>query len=61
MKKLTRSRSSRMLFGVCGGIAEYFNIDPTFVRLGFVICGFWGFGILGYIVLWLITPDQPQP
>jgi phage shock protein PspC (stress-responsive transcriptional regulator) len=32
MKKLTRSRSSRMLFGVCGGIAEYFNIDPTFVR-----------------------------
>lgn len=58
MKRLTRSRCSRMLFGVCGGIAEYFNADPTFIRLGFVICGFWGFGLLVYIVLWLITPEQ---
>lgn len=36
MKKLRRSRSDRMLFGVCGGVAEYFEIDPTLVRLGAV-------------------------
>ena len=39
MKTLTKSKSKRMVAGVCGGIAEYFEIDPTLVRLGFVAAG----------------------
>ena len=45
-KKLYRSKASRMLCGVCGGIGEYFNIDPTLIRLAFVLFGCTGGGIL---------------
>lgn len=59
-KKLYRSRKDRVLFGVCGGIAEYFNIDPTIVRIAWVILTLiYGVGILLYIILALIVPKEP--
>lgn len=48
-----------MLCGVCGGIAEYFNIDPTLIRLLFVLFGLSGGGILAYIIAAIIIPDSP--
>ena len=48
-----------MLCGVCGGIGEYFNIDPTLIRLLFVLFGCTGGGILAYIIAPIIKPDQP--
>lgn len=57
-KRLYRSRESRMLCGVCGGIAEYFNIDPTLIRLLFVLFGLSGSGILAYIIAAIIIPDS---
>lgn len=45
-KKLYRSKESRMVCGVCGGIAEYFNIDPTLIRLGFVLGACASFGTM---------------
>ena len=58
-KKLYRSRTSKMLCGVCGGIGEYFNIDPTLIRLAFVLFGCTGGGIVAYIIAAIIIPDQP--
>ena len=57
-KRLTRSTGNRMLGGVCGGLAEYFNIDPTLVRLAFVVLSlFGGPGVLLYIILWIVMPE----
>ena len=56
-KKLYRSSTNYMLAGVCGGIAEYFNIDPTLVRLAWVLfSALGGSGILTYIVAAIIIP-----
>ena len=60
MKKLYRSRKDRKIAGVCGGIAEYFNIDSTLVRLLAVITIFFGGGgIIAYIIGWIIIPEEP--
>ena len=60
-KKLYKSNKNKMLDGVCGGIAEYFNIDPTLVRLGWVVfCALGGSGVLDYIVAALIIPRDPE-
>ena len=60
-KKLYRSKKNRMICGVCGGIAKYFNIDPTLVRLAFVLISMGaGSGILAYIVAAIIIPDDPE-
>lgn len=59
-KKLFRSTTNRMITGVCGGIAEYFNVDPTIIRLAAVILGFTGGGIVAYIVCSLVIPEQPM-
>ncbi len=58
-KKLYRSESNKMLCGVCGGIAEYFNIDPTIIRLVWVLlsCSF-GTGVIAYIVAAIIIPSE---
>lgn len=58
-KRLYRSRTNKMLCGVCGGLAEYFNIDPTIVRLLVVLlaCGA-GSGLLAYIIAAIIIPEQ---
>lgn len=59
-KRLYKSRGSRMVSGVCGGIAEYFNIDPTIVRLLFVLlCFGGGSGILAYIIAAIVIPEPP--
>ncbi|MDR1919355.1 MAG: PspC domain-containing protein [Tannerellaceae bacterium] len=63
-KKLTRSTNNKMLAGVCGGFANYLNLDPTLVRVAAVVLGFIGFGVLGYLVLWLVIPEEgaaPNP
>ena len=61
MKKLYRSETDKVLCGVCGGIAEYFEIDPTLVRLGFVVISLaCGSGILGYLVAALIIPRRKE-
>ncbi len=51
-----------MICGVCGGVAEYFNIDPTLVRLGVVLLSLtsWGTGILAYFICAVIIPDEPK-
>ena len=60
-KRLYKSRNDKMLDGVCGGIAEYFDIDPTLVRLGWVLfCILGGSGILAYIIAAIIIPCSPQ-
>ena len=59
-KRLYRSVTDKMLAGVCGGLAEYFAIDPVIVRLIFVLAViFGGSGILAYIILWIIIPQKP--
>jgi len=60
-KKLTRSRDKRVLAGVMGGLGEFFGIDPTLLRLGYVILTvFSGFfpGIVGYVLAVLIVPEE---
>lgn len=58
-KRLYRSKKDRMICGVCGGIANYFNIDPTLVRLAFVLIAMGaGSGILPYIIAAIIIPDE---
>ena len=59
-KRLYRSRKNAMLGGVCAGLGEYFGIDPTIVRLIFVLLFlFGGHGLLIYLILWLVVPRQP--
>ena len=60
-KRLYRSRDERMLFGVCGGIAEYFGVDPTLIRLLFValvVMGAGG-GLLLYVAMVILVPEKP--
>lgn len=60
-RRIYKSSTDRMLCGVCGGVAEYFSVDPTLVRLGWVLfCALGGCGILAYIVAAIIIPDRPQ-
>ncbi|MFR7592194.1 MAG: PspC domain-containing protein [Longibaculum sp.] len=59
-KRLYRSTRDVMICGVCGGIAEYFEIDPTIVRLIAVVLIFgWGSGLLAYLVGAIIIPKNP--
>jgi phage shock protein PspC (stress-responsive transcriptional regulator) len=58
--KFYRSRKDRFIGGVAGGLAEYMNIDPILVRVVFVLILFFnGFGLLLYIILWIIVPEAP--
>lgn len=59
--KLTRSRYNRMIAGVCGGIAEYFDIDATLVRVAFVLLSLLSAafpGLIVYLILWVIIPEE---
>ena len=58
MKKLYRSKSNRMIAGVCAGVAEYLNIDPTVIRVIWALIALGGAGILAYIVCALIIPEK---
>ncbi|MDP8955791.1 MAG: PspC domain-containing protein [Actinomycetota bacterium] len=54
---MTRSQTDKRIAGVCGGIAEYFDIDSTLVRIAFVVVSFMsGIGVLAYVVLWIALP-----
>jgi phage shock protein PspC (stress-responsive transcriptional regulator) len=59
MKRLHRSRQERKLAGVCGGLGDYFDLDPVFFRLVFllsILVG--GLGVLAYLVMWIMVPEQ---
>ena len=60
-KKLYRSNKNKMICGVCGGVGEFFGLDPTLVRLGWVVfCALGGSGILAYIIAAIIIPQNPE-
>ncbi len=60
VKKLYRSTDDVMLAGVCGGLAKYFNIDVTLVRVIFVVLALAGLGgVILYLVLWVLVPPEP--
>jgi phage shock protein PspC (stress-responsive transcriptional regulator) len=59
-RRLYRSNNQRIVAGVCGGLGEYFGLDPVWFRIGFVVLAFGGgSGILIYLLLWLVI--QPSP
>lgn len=61
MKRLYRSDTDRRIGGVCGGLGEFFDKDPTLFRILFVVVSlFCGFGIVLYLIMWLIVPLQPK-
>ncbi|NEU07301.1 PspC domain-containing protein [Flavihumibacter sp. R14] len=59
-KKLQRNEQDKMLAGVCAGLAEYFDVDVTWIRIAFVVATLAGFsGVLAYIILWIAVPAKP--
>ncbi len=59
-KKLYRSRNDRMIAGVCGGLADYFNVDSSLIRLAVLfIFLFQGVGLIAYIIAWLVMSEEP--
>lgn len=60
-RRLYRSRTDHMIAGVCGGLGHYFGIDPTLVRLAFVILALAGMsGGLAYLIMWIVVPLEPE-
>ena len=60
-KRLYKSATDKKIAGVCGGIAEYFNVDATLIRLAWVLfCALGGSGLLAYIIAALVIPDRPM-
>ena len=60
-KRLYRSREDKVIAGVCGGIAEYFNTDPIWIRLAAVLLFFiQGIGLLLYVLAWVFVPENPN-
>ncbi len=57
-KRLFKSRNNRVLCGVCGGMGEYLNIDPTLIRLIWVLIACTGAGLIAYIIAAIIIPEQ---
>lgn len=61
MKRLYKSTTNKMIDGVCGGIAEYLNLDPTIVRLVWVLLAcMGGYGLVAYLIAMLIIPEKPK-
>lgn len=59
--RLMRSETDRMIAGVCGGLAEYLNLDPVLVRLAFVVLGLAsGVGLVLYVLLWIVMPTSSR-
>ena len=56
-KRLYKSNENRIIAGVCGGIAEYFDVDPTLIRLGWVVfCAMGGSGLIAYLIAAILMP-----
>ncbi|MBE3582742.1 MAG: PspC domain-containing protein [Limnochordaceae bacterium] len=59
-KRLYRSRSQRMLGGVCGGLAQYLDVDVSVIRLAWIVIAcLAGAGVLAYILAWIVIPEEP--
>lgn len=60
MRRLYRSKTQRMLGGVCGGIGEHLDVDPTVIRLVWAVLALLsvGIGIIAYIIAWIIVPEE---
>ncbi len=62
MKRLFRSTKEKVLGGVCGGIAEYLNMDPTIIRLIWIVLSIWPLhaigGIIAYLIAWVVIPEK---
>jgi phage shock protein C len=59
-RKLYRSKTNRQVAGVCGGLAEYFNLDATLIRILFIVLAvLGGSGVILYVAMWIIVPKQP--
>jgi phage shock protein C len=56
--QLVRSERDKVIAGVCGGLAEHFDIDPVIVRVAFVVAALFGPGLLAYVVLWIAVPKE---
>jgi phage shock protein C len=60
-KRLYRSRNEKMVAGVCGGLADYLDIDPTIIRIIWVVVTLMGgAGLLAYLVMWIVVPLEPE-
>jgi phage shock protein PspC (stress-responsive transcriptional regulator) len=57
--RLTRSETDKKIAGVAGGMAAYFGVDPTLVRVLWVIAGLMGWGLLAYLIFWIALPKGP--
>ena len=61
MKRLYRSQTNKVVAGVCGGLAEYFNIDPVIPRIIFLLTVLpGGISILAYFIFWIVMPSEPK-
>jgi phage shock protein C len=59
-RKLYRSRTNRTIAGVCGGLAQYFSLDPTLIRVLFVVLAvLGGSGVILYVAMWIVVPNEP--
>jgi phage shock protein C len=59
-RKLYRSKTNRKLAGICGGLAEYFGVDATLIRVLFVLLAvLGGSGLVLYLAMWIIVPNEP--
>lgn len=59
-RKLRRSRRDKKIAGVCAGFADYLELDATLVRMIWLMLAFVGWGLIGYLVAWIIMPEEPQ-
>jgi phage shock protein C len=60
-RKLYKSRRSKMIGGVAGGLGDYFDIDPVIIRVLFIMTAFaWGVSVIAYILLWIVLPENPD-
>jgi phage shock protein PspC (stress-responsive transcriptional regulator) len=60
-KKLYRSRKNRVIAGICGGLAEYFDVDPIIIRLiTLILVLSAGAGLIAYIIAWIVVPEEPE-
>lgn len=60
MKKLYLSDTNKKIGGVCGGLGEYFDVDPTLIRIAFILVTLFSFGlgIVGYLLIWMVVPKK---
>ncbi|MDR0348112.1 MAG: PspC domain-containing protein [Tannerella sp.] len=61
-KRLYRSENEKMIAGVCGGIAEYFGLDPALVRLAYIVLSIFTLfsGVLAYLIMWIVIPSSKK-